>query len=256
MIRSPVKLFSLLLVVGMSLWIFETRGILSPFRGMMEIVTVPVMEGVYSVTRGIGSSISPVFSPWRNSRETESLRSQLTNQQVLESKLSMLEKENEALRDELKVEKKYTPHMLMAHPIARERYLVIDRGEKDGVVAGVAVVSGDVLVGKVERTTTHTASVLLPTDPGSLVPVWTTRLTKGVVKGEFGNTMTLDQVLGRDSLDEAEIVLTTGESGYPQNIVVGKVGKIVSESRDPFKHAALEPLLDIDKITTVFVLLP
>lgn len=243
--KLPLKQFILFLFIIGLLFLGERTGLLSPIRGTLERITSPIAFILYQ-TFGRATSLAS------NNKRTDQSREITT----LNAKVAMLEKENESLRRQLEVPVEKKRLMIAAHPIAFDRYLTIDKGADDGVKIDATVVSGDVLVGKVIKTTPHTSLVIVPTDPESQIPAWTTKLTRGEVKGEFGNTSVFGKILQGDPLEENEPVMTTGEDGYIQNIVIGTIAAIQSESRDPFKKATLELSVDARKITTVFVVLP
>ncbi len=241
----PIKQFILFLIIIGLLILGERTGLLLPIRGTLERLTSPIAFIIFQTFGGVSSIAS-------NKKLIDGDREITT----LNVKVAMLEKENESLRRQLEVPFEKKRSMIVAHPIAFDRYLTIDKGADDGVKIEATVVSGDVLIGKIIRTTPHTSSVIVPTDPESQIPAWTTKLTRGEVKGEFGNTSIFGKVLQGEPLEENEPVMTTGERGYMQNIVIGTIAAIQSESRDPFKKAILQIPIDTHKITTVFVVLP
>lgn len=245
MASSPTKVFFILIIIIFLLAIADFIGLTRPVRGRIERITNSISRFLYR---------SQVQLWVKDESENLSLLS--AEMARLSFRVSQLDKENEALRKQLGVKSLDEKKLIMAHPVGRQRYLILDKGEKDGVGKDMTVVSGDVLVGKIVSLTDRTSSVLLTTDPESKIPVWTKDLTYGVVKGTFGRAMVLDEVLQSEILSEGDIVATTGELSYQQNMLVGKVVNIQPEVREIFKKAEIEPLIDVFKLTTVFIVVP
>ena len=254
MSRVPVKLFILLVCLTAIFYLGDRTGLLKPVRGGVEYIVRPVSFVFYQGMNRLDSLLYPLVHPWVRDQELRLLREKVRSLATTSAALSFLEKENDALKKQLGVKDHINYSLILAHPIGYERYLVLDRGEHDGIALGETVVSSDILIGKIVKLTPKMAWVQLVSDPQSSIPVWTRQLTRGVAKGEFGKAMVLDRVLQNDPLTVGEILSTTGEEGYEQNIVVGTIGSIKSEPRDVFKSATIDRLIDLGKLTTVFTI--
>lgn len=245
---STKRLLIALVIISIAFYFLDRASLLNPLRGVGEIVTTPIIKSIWGGEKSIEDVAFWSKGSSRVSPETPELAS-------LSAQLTMLTEENQALRKELEGKEQGKSRLILAHILGGERYIVIDRGERHGVQTGMTVTRDSMLVGRVIRATPGTATVLLPTDPDANVPAWTPKLTRGIVRGSFGRTIIFGQVLQADPLSSGEIVLTTGEDGYAQNLAIGRIVRVTSEPREVYKQAELTPLLDYRKLRTVFVVL-
>ena len=66
----------------------------------------------------------------------------------------------------------------------------------------------------------------------------------------------LTGVLQKEKIDVGELVITSGEDEvFPPNLLIGKIKKIEKEERQPYQKAEVEPLIDYDKLETVFLII-
>jgi rod shape-determining protein MreC len=138
--------------------------------------------------------------------------------------------------------------------------VTIDRGAKDGVEVGQAVVTDEgLLAGKVLTLGERTAVVLLVSDARSRVaaaPAGTNRLS-GVVEGSGNGTARFTLVPQATPLNENDVIVTAGtEEKVPANLVIGLVNTVDSHPTDPFKTAPIEPLAPLDRLELVSVIIP
>lgn len=253
-ISPTLRRFLILSGVIVMVYFLDRWGILYPIRGGIERIMHPLSSFLYQSGNLVRPLFTPLISPWQREKDLIRLRESVKTLATTSGRIGALERDNDELRRQLEVKKAVPGSLIFSRPIAFDRYLVIDRGLDDGVSLGTTVVSGDVLVGKIVKVTAKTASILLPSDPESTVSVWTKRLSRGVIKGAFGQAMRLEGVLQSDPLSDSDVLLTTGEQGYAQNIVVGLVGSVYSEPREVFKTADVISLVDIHTLGSVFVI--
>ncbi len=140
-------------------------------------------------------------------------------------------------------------------------YLIINKGTKDGLRVGVAVVVENNLVGKIAKIYPDFSKVDLVSDKNSS---FTAKIAgdaeiNGVVKGQGGGEMILDNVLLSAELKKDLTVLTKGDidengNGYPPDLIVGKLISIEKKQSDLFQKAKVLSPLDFKNLTTVFVI--
>ena len=80
----------------------------------------------------------------------------------------------------------------------------------------------------------------------------------GVVKGQGGGEIILDNVLLSNSLEKDDLVVTEGNinldgSGFPADLVVGKIAAVSKNPSDLFQEAKVQSQLDFTKLGKVFV---
>ncbi len=104
-------------------------------------------------------------------------------------KLNLLKKDNERLREILSIQGSSNNENFSAAVISRKtgswwRQIILNKGLRDGVEIGSAVVGPGGLLGRVNNTSLFTSSVTLLTSPESKVGVWVDRVqTSGLLIG-------------------------------------------------------------------------
>ena len=138
--------------------------------------------------------------------------------------------ENDSLRRALAFERGFGHRMVAAAVISRgpdafTRSLTVDRGAADGVQAGMVVVTGAGLVGRVREAGPHAATVQTVADPLIRVNAYLVQSTlEGTVSGGSGPLRM--EVLPRPdaAAKVGEWALTSGLGGsYPRGIPIGQV---------------------------------
>jgi rod shape-determining protein MreC len=146
-----------------------------------------------------------------------------------------------------------------------DHVVTIDRGSRDGIEEGMAVVTGAGLVGRVERVDNATSTVQLISDASLFVG---TRLVSTddvglghAVPGEPG-MFVIDRGMDYPDTDDesllpevGSLVVTAGESSYPADIPIGTVTVVERSSDDVSLRVEVELAADVDDLHYVSVLL-
>ena len=107
--------------------------------------------------------------------------------------LNLLKKDNLRLRQILNLQESSNIDTISAAVISRKtgswwRQIILNKGSKDGVEIGSAVIGPGGLLGRVKSTSLLTSSVTLLTSPGSKVGVWVDRIqVNGLLIGSGDN---------------------------------------------------------------------
>jgi len=136
------------------------------------------------------------------------------------------------------------------------KYIIIDAGSDNGLRHGMAVVTQEGLVGRIDALTAGAARVQLITDPGSAVNIMLeSSQTEAVLTGSLTGDLTLDMLSRDANVSVGEIVLTSGLGGtYPQNIFIGQVQSIQNRENELFKTATIQPLVNFADLKAVLVI--
>lgn len=181
------------------------------------------------------------------------------------ARLKALEEENELLRQQARVSLQSGFEALGAQVISRSMtpdraVIVIDRGQREAVEVGQAVLAGDgFFIGKVSAIGYRTATVELMTDPRSRVAATLSgeRRVLGVVEGRGNGAARMTYIPASQAIKKDQIITTSGtEEKIPAHLPLGLVNAIEGKNTDPFVSAILEPLLPLDRLTFVTVLRP
>lgn len=156
--------------------------------------------------------------------------------------------------------------LLAAHVVAIgpaqsfARTVMLDVGTADGVHADMTVVDSGGLVGRIVSTTFSTATVLLITDPTSVVASRLgTNRQLGTISGA-GNTTLTFQISGASASVSAGSTLTTWGSPngipYVAGIPIGTVTAVTSNPRDLSVQATVKPFAQFGSLDLVGVVVP
>lgn len=136
------------------------------------------------------------------------------------------------------------------------RVIYVDRGTRDGVEAGMAVITPDGIVGKVSRADRTTSQVLLITDPMSGAGVLLERLRlNGVLKGTQGGYPEVLDVMADEKVQVGDSIVTTGgDRVFPKGLSVGTVTSVFPDrERDPFLAIRVKPTVNLGRLEEVLI---
>ena len=145
--------------------------------------------------------------------------------------------------------------------------IVIDKGSRDGLFAGLAVVSssslGDtgqgIIIGKVVNVKDNLAEIYLVTNKNYKLAaaILGESKTSGIVAGELGLTIKMEFIPQTENIKPGDLVATSGlEQNIPRGLVIGRVTKVIKENNEVWQSAIIEPQIDLDSLSIVAILLP
>lgn len=240
--------FAGLLVISVLMIVLFQGGRLDVLNGFVQSVFRPiqVLSGNLFVS-GADDEITKLRE------ENSELRNRIT-------KLQIIEQDNKALRDQFAVEqpkaKKLLPASVVSMPSVLSRtdtadYLVIDKGSSDNIKVNDPVVYKDSFVGKVSRVSGSLSVVNLVNNRNISFTARTLEAkTEGIVRGTNEQKILFDKVLLADTLKPGDTVV--GE--FPEIIIIGKITEINKKASDLFQTAEIKQIIDVKKLTKVFVL--
>lgn len=259
--RNFVSYFLIFLTLSLVIFAASKIGLLKPLDSLGKGILSPVQ----ALTYGTFSKITNFGS----SSQVQTLKAQnlaLTKKLIDQNKLI---EDNKALRDQFQTQNPKSSNLIDADVIGAPMFipgisvpetLILDRGESDGIKVGQAVVYQDNLVGQVVGTSSFLSNVMLITNPSSSFTAKSlTTQSIGVIKGQGGGEMVLDNVVLSDSLQKQDTILTKGDVnssdlGFPPDLVVGEITSISKNPSDLFQKAEVKTLIDFSKLTKVFVI--
>jgi len=153
-------------------------------------------------------------------------------------KLNLLTKDNIRLRQILSLQESSNDEHISAAVISRKtgswwRQIILNKGSKDGVEIGSAVIGPGGLLGRVKNTSLFTSSVTLFTSPESKVGVWLDRIQiNGLLVGLGDDYPSLILYSKDADIKVGDFVSSSPASSLlPPNIPIG----IVQSIDEPFK---------------------
>ncbi|NQZ99206.1 MAG: rod shape-determining protein MreC [Myxococcales bacterium] len=137
------------------------------------------------------------------------------------------------------------------------RSALVDRGQVDGVRAGMPVISEQGLVGLVRATSTTAARTMLVVDRQSAIDGTVQRSrTRGLVRGRGTDQLEFEFVARGHDVEVGDLVMTSGLGGvYPKGLRMGEVVEILDPGSQLMQTALIEPAVDFGRLEQVFVML-
>lgn len=178
------------------------------------------------------------------------------------AELDGLRRENNFLRDELKVARRLDSPLLLAQIFNIQRgalssTALINKGAKEDVEEKMPVIAaGNILVGIVEQVFDESALILLIDDPRVKISgrVQESRMLMET-KGELQNNLGLNLVANSDEIKEGETIVTSGLDGLPEALLIAQVTKVESSGNTLFKTVSARPIFDPSLGSSLFVIL-
>ncbi|MFH1833371.1 MAG: rod shape-determining protein MreC [Candidatus Levyibacteriota bacterium] len=175
-----------------------------------------------------------------------------------------LRKENAALSDQFQTSYPQAIQLLKVDIIGAPAFIpgvsvpdkyIINKGQKDNLKVGMAVIFKNNLVGIISKTSTNLSEVATVNDPLLSFTAKTQNGAIGIVRGEG---LTLDNILLSENISDGEFVLTKGDIGpdgvgIPPGLMVGKIISVEKKPSSLFQKAKIESLIDFTSLSSVFV---
>ncbi len=155
--------------------------------------------------------------------------------------------------------------ILSYNPLSAYKTFLVNQGSDQGIQKGQGVVVAEGVVGVVVQVNSTDATVLLVTDPSSAVagevrPSGARGLLRGEQKQLGMNRnywMTRMEYLGVfDEVHDQDFVVTSGiDNIFPSGISIGRVQKVIKDSKGLFLSAEVLPEVDFSKLKEVGILI-
>ena len=230
-----------------------------------------VSKPFVSATSGIEKFFDGFFDYFKNKKKLVNSLDELTyKNNYLEQKvnsLASLEKENERLRDLLKLRDKYPQHKtIAASVIAKEtgnysRFVTIDKGKESGIEVNKTVISQDGLVGLVFEVGNGWSKIQTVLDPSTSVGCKITRtgdisIAEGDISLINDGFLKMLYISSQFTILEGDIVETSGLGEvYPQGIAIGRIKEIKVEESTNSQYAVINPIVDFSDLYEVLVII-
>lgn len=242
--------------------IIAGRNTLEPVTGTVLIALSPLQAGFANLYNSISNAINTpadLASVQARNSELEKQIADLTTENIRlsesESKLKIIS----ALLDYARTnpERKYVTADVVGRDESRFlRYVLLNKGARDGINRDMPVVTDKGLVGLVTETTINASKVVLITDLSSAVNV---RLqnsrAEGIVIGQQSGELRLNYISVEVDMKQGERVVTSGLGGqFPQGLLIGTVASVRKRTFDVFQEADVKSAVDFNRLETVLVI--
>ena len=245
----------------------RTDGQISIFENAIGSLITPV-QNAFNTAAG---KVKAVVTEWKSygalkadydalSFENEQLRMELVNAEESMQELARLKEEMGAMDTYEALDPIY------AKVIARDagpwfKTFSLNRGSNHGVSAGMAVVNGDGLIGRVYEVGLNYAKVISIIDTRSAVACLMQRTRdNGVMRGQIADSDSAANCFvyylpNVNNITPGDIVVTSGtDSLYPKGLKIGNVTALSLDAGSEGTYAVVTPSVDFQRIEEVFIL--
>lgn len=138
---------------------------------------------------------------------------------------------------------------------ASDNYITINRGRKDGIREKMAVISGTGIVGKIISVSDNFSVALSVLSMKQQVSARLKEGTLGFVTWEGGNpdVLYMRDVPAEIKVKKGDSVLTTSYSFFPQDVLIGRVFKVVRIKKNNLQLLYLRSSTNFRKLQYVYV---
>ena len=231
---SPSLAIVLILTCALTLWIDSSSDYLRGFRQATSPWIEPVI-GMAHLPLRLSSGVSDTFQTVVDRGErVEALEAENFELRALASRMAGLVAENARLRALLGSSSQLESDALIAEVLSLEQRsdrhrLILDKGERDGVRVGQAVIDSTGLLGQVTEVMPGLSKVMLVTDPSHAVPMLNERTGQQVIAEGTGDRQQLSVRFISVSADIrlGDSLVTSGLGRrFPRGYPVGQISNI------------------------------
>ncbi|WP_338923588.1 rod shape-determining protein MreC [Pseudomonas silesiensis] len=245
-----------LVVLSVALMVFDARfTLLKPVRSQMSLVLMQsywITDLPQRLWQGVASQFG---SRTELVAENEKLKTENLLLQGRMQKLAALTEQNVRLRELLNSsalvnEKVEVAELIGMDPNPFTHRIVINKGERDGVVLGQPVLDARGLMGQVVELMPYTSRVLLLTDTTHSIPVQVNRNGLRAIASGTGNPERLELRHVADTADikEGDLLVSSGlGQRFPAGYPVATVREVIHDSGQPFAIVRAVPTAALNR---------
>ena len=233
------------------------------------IVDRVVMAGIAPFQEGVTRTMHFCVRMWRQyfylvgvPEECDRLKGMLAKAEMEKSRYLESELACQRLRKLLEMKSEVPHRMLPAKVVGLDpsgwfKTILINRGTRDGVSKGMAVITSGGVVGRIIGASRRHAKVLLIVDRSSSIDglVQRTR-SRGIVEGETSESCRFKYIVRKADIKIEDTVISSGLDGlFPKGLRVGAISEISKPSSGLFQEVKVRPFVDFTKLEEVLVVL-
>ncbi|MBM4277715.1 MAG: rod shape-determining protein MreC [Deltaproteobacteria bacterium] len=259
-IPTVVILLLLSALILVSLRVKERKGV-AFMDGLLMEVCSPFQKGSTFVIKKIKGVCEGYLFLIHLRRENEELKKRMADLQRENDQMREMVLSHERLRKLLQFRETLSSTAIAAEVVGRDpsswfKSVTINKGEKDGVRKGMAVISPEGVIGQILKTAPSHSVVLLITDYNSAIDsiIQRTR-AKAIVKGGGENRCQLKYLLRAEDVVAGDRVVTSGLGGnFPKGLMIGEIREVDKKGHGIFQYAELAPSVDFTRLEEVLVI--
>ena len=241
--------------LSIGLMVIENRGTqLEPVRQGLSWALTPVMWLAASPAN-VSNSVDYFHSRETLRTDNQELRERLLQQDARLLRLASLEAENVRIRELLASSSALEDRVLIAEILATSQdpyrhQIVLNKGARDGVYRGQAVLDAYGIMGQVVQVNPGSSVALLISDPDHGIPVEINRTglqTIALGRGD-GHGLSLPYLPGNADVKVGDLLVSSGLGGrFPAGYPVGEIHELRHAGGESFMEAIAYPKAQLNQ---------
>ena len=254
------------MLLGMTVLDTASNGHLSFFENLAGNLVTPIQNFCSTVIQSGGNLVKAYTEYEALEQENEKLKNELASAGALIRDAEEYANENQSLKAMLGIAEAHADFEFAACLVVGSdqngysHTLTLNKGSADGLQKKDLVMTADGVVGYINELGMTWSKVTTVLDSSCEIGAIVTR-TQDIGVLDWDYTLSEEGLLKLAYLD-AGVVLTGGDavetSGvggvFPKGVLLGRVRELRTESHGISQYAVLEPAVDVDAVSTVFVI--
>jgi len=236
---------------------------MDPLQDLLLGTVAPVQYALSQLINNAGAKFQALVQMQQREAQKKELEKTVNQLMLRTVELEETKIELEILREQLGFKEANPQYQILSAEVIGQdptnlvRFLLIDRGKRDGIKAGMPVISSRGLVGRIDQVGTEWSKVLLLTDASSAVSAMIQRSrATGSVQGRTGRNLVMRYIPQGESVEVEDIVITSGLGGnFPKHLVIGQVTAVRQSDVEMFQEATIRSAVDFNRLEVVMVIL-
>ncbi|OGP63533.1 MAG: rod shape-determining protein MreC [Deltaproteobacteria bacterium RBG_13_53_10] len=262
--RYTVQAFIVILLLSalilVSLRVKERKGV-DLFDAILMEVSSPFQKAFSFVIKTVQGVFQGYLLLVNVQTENKVLRQRMAELQRENHEMKEIALANERFKKLLQFQEKISTSVTAAEVIGQDpsswfKSITINKGEREGLQKGMAVISPEGVVGQILRVSPNYSVVLLLTDYNSAIDAVAQRTrAKAIVEGKGENRCQLKYLLRAEDVAVGDIAVTSGLGGnFPKGLVIGEIKQVDKKGHGIFQYAELVPSVDLTRLEEVLVI--
>jgi len=257
---TKVILPAFMLGIGLILFLLEMLNVGNLLKDGIHWISDPVTVGSENAGRSVFDYFNILSNISGTQDEINDLRLKILEYESGAAYVSTLEKENEALREQLNLgnkEHKYVEAKMLGKVM--DNTVRINVGDSDKVKVGDTVSIGYHFVGIVMEVAENISTVRLPYSKSNIVEVRVVSrennkdiMSKAVVRGSGEEYMVIENISKNTDITEGDYVIVSDEK-VADNLVIGEISELSQDPASTSISGKVVPIIAFDDLTSVFV---
>lgn len=255
-----IKFGIILVLLVVFFLVFNLTGFSKEVKNFFYLISSPIQKVFWKIGKRVSDFFETIKEIKTLKRENEELKLKIQELLAENVNLRELRKENEVLRDALKIGLEKDFKLILVEIIGKDisqDSISINKGFKDGISKDMPVITQEkVLVGRIGEIYKNFSKVFLISNQKiSFDAKIIDKEILGVIKGK-GNSKVFFEFIPKDKeIKEGDLVVTSGLSEiFPSGLIVGQISQVQKSDLEPFQTAKIQPHFNIEDLEKLFII--